>query len=393
MATARRRKEPESVELANLPGLAGTTEPTDERTPTDERRDSEFEDILNELGSDSRIKVWQIVDGKSSYAGEMAGSEFSLDLLLETYGGGDKTLVIYQGKTRRDTVRVSLDQSIPPRNPRAARLAATQPPVAPTAGLGDLSTLLTTMTSMQMQSMNASQQAMTTILGAVATMMTAKPDRDPTEMALKIAEVLRPRDGGGNDNIERFMGMFEKGMNVGKAMTGGDNDSVMPVVGEGVRALGNLIEGIVAEKKANAAALSRGALPATTTATNPPAETPPGDAAQPHEDFVSVRLWVDAARPHMGLLLAASKWMSPAAAADTINRALAEDHFFDLVDDIEDETAPGFGPRLLAYFPDASQVDPEWIGQLVAVILSEYVGDDEDDAKPSVDGGKGGEVK
>jgi hypothetical protein len=378
----RKAKIPERVELANLPGMDGAPPDETYRTPTEERREVEFEEILNELGSDSRVKVWQIIDGKSSYAGEMSGAEFSLDTLLETYGGGDKSLVIYQGKTKKDTVRVSLDPSIAPRNPRTARLVAGQPAAGPA---GDMSGMFATMMAAQMQSMSATQQMMTGMVTAVTTLMAARPDKDPTDMALKIAEILRPKDNdGGGGSMDLMMSMLDRGLNIGKAIgAGGESDSVMPIIGEGVKTLGHLIDGIVTEKKANADAIRRGIIPATTSA---PATGPTAPAletiTQPVEEIVNVRPWVDAARPHMGLLLSAARFMSPEAAADTVSRALTDDQFFDLVEDIQDQTAPGFGPRLLAYFPDASSVNPDWIGALVAAVLTSAVEDEDDGTAP-----------
>jgi hypothetical protein len=396
---ATRARKPETVELANLPNMAvGTTDELSFRSPTDERRDAEFEDIVNELGSDSRVRVWQIIDGKSSYAGEMSGAEFSLDTLLETYGGGDKSLVIYQGKMKKDTVRVSLDPSIPPRNPRMTRMMAGQVAASPA---GDMSNMFATIMATQMQGLSATQQMMTGMVTAMTTLMTARPEKDPTDMALKLAEVLRPKDGGGGAAVADIMAMFERGMNVGKSINGGgDSDSVMPVISEGVKTLGHLIDGIVTEKKANAEAIRRGTLAPSHNPPVPLLAAPVTEVAPPqsHEEPMSVRPWVDAARPHMGMLLKASAFLSPHAAADTVARSLSDDQFFDLVADIEDQAPPGFGQRLLAYFPDAAAVNPVWIGELVAVILSDYVkGDDESEddephGGPSTNGAKGSEA-
>lgn len=102
------------------------------------------------------------------------------------------------------------------------------------------------------------------------------------------------------------------------------------------------------------------------------------------------RLWIRKARPAFPMLLAASAWMSPGAAADTIDRNLTDPEYEDLYNDIIDETAPGFGPRLVAAFPSAANVNGEWLGEVVALLAANYeeatdeLGLDDEAAPPAV---------
>lgn len=376
-----------AVELATFPERA-------EKTVTEERREVELEDLLSEVGGDGRIRVWQIVDGKSAYAGEMSIVDFNLDLLMETYGGGDKSLVVYQGKIKRETFRVSLDPSIPPRNPRVPKVTGGQSSGSP--GFGEISSVLAAMAQSQMaqssaqssamaQSSQMMGQMMTAVVGAMATMMTARPEKDPLDIAVKIAELSRGNAAPGGD-MAQMIDMMERGMRIGEKLGGKDDgDGVMGVVGEGMKTLGVLVDGIVTTKKLEAQR-TQGAVPNAGTATVPVRELVlmKGASENPtteEANVPAVRPWVDVSRPQIGLLLSAAKFMSPAAAAETVANSMADDVFFDLIDDIRDQTAPGFGARLLQYFPAASTVKPEWIGELVRVLLTEHVQDEADGAQ------------
>lgn len=370
------------IELANLDTIpAGFTT----LTPTEQRREQEVEAIFNELGSDSRIKVWQVIDGKASYAGDVSGDGFSLDVLLDTFGGGEKSLVIMQGKTKVDTVKVSLDPSIPPKNPRMPKVAAVQPAAG---GLPDLAGVFAAMATSQMQS----AQMMTTMMGGVVSALTAvmtasKPQTDPMDTALRMAEVMNKRgDGGG---VSEAMTMFREGMQLAEryAGKGGDeDDGVMGVVSKGMDTLAVLINGIVEERKGKAAAVRTLPAPAATNGdgTPPPAPAPVEGSAVP----ANARPWVAAVGPHINQLLGAASFMPAEAAAATINKMLNDEQFSDLIDDIQQQEGGGFGTRLVEYFPQTQSVSPEWLGGVIQELL-EYVEVDDDEATPPVNGNGG----
>lgn len=377
MTTRRRRTTTPAadIELANLPPVPDGFAPL---SPTEERRERELEDILSELGSDARVKVWQIIDGKASYAGDMSADGFTLDALLEAFGGGDKSLVIMQGKTRVEKVTVSLDPSIPPKNPRTPKPVPGQP--AP-GGL-DMNNMFALMAKSQMDSAQMMTNVMGGIVAALTTVMGATRNADPVAQAIQIATVLKPANNG---NVSEAMTMFREGMELAERYAGkDDDDGVMGVVSKGLDTLTVLINGMVEERKAK---LARG-LPAGGGDSAGQAggggdgsgdggdggARGDGTSAPSVADGMSVRPWVDAVRPNIGKLLSASSFLPPSSAADAIAKTLSDDQFFDLIDDIQDQTNGGFGERLKEYFPkDIATVDPHWLGEVLQILLSEHV--------------------
>lgn len=390
MATAKRGRR-RTVELANLPDVPETPDDgqgipyVPVQTVTEERRERELEDILEDLGTDSRIRVWQIQDGKSSYAGEISAEGFTLDSLLETFGGGEKSLAIVQGKRVVEKTKVFLDPSVPAKNPRSPKGAA-QPAAG---GLGDISGLIAaqaaqSMSMMQMVQgmMSMSQQSTSALVTAMTGMLAANNanKKDPTELALQIAQVLKGNDKGAG-TTEMFA-MLKEGISLGERLGGGDDDDgVMGVVKEGVSILGNLVNGIVEDRKVKAAQarLQAGAPPVMDSR-----EANPGTEARMPDNISTttdgMRPWVRAAAPHIGKLMSAAGFLTPRAAADTLAERLGEDEFNDLLDDMYDQEGGGFGVRLVQYFPQVKDIDPEWIGAVIQTILTEYV-DESDDAE------------
>lgn len=377
MAT-RKRTVVDDEPLARLPAApVGVSTPmTPPPSLTDERRERELEDLLQELGSDGRIKVWHVIDGKSAYAGEMSLDGFSLDALTDAYGGGDKTLVFYQGRTKIDTLRVALDPSIPVRNPKTPR-----PNAAPASGgssLGDMSSLIaamaqSSMSSMQMMQtmMMQSSQMTTTMLQAVATALTATKgnDKDPMEHALKIAELMKVNTA---TPASELFSVFEKGMNVAAKINGGDEDGTLSLAREGLQVVAKVLENNRPQATAHGprqAAL--GAGHGTANAGRPNNNGGPGvvaagaqsepqasdagagtatDAGATGGVVADVRPWVAAARPAAALLLLSIGNVRPETAADMIADRLTEDQFGDLVDDIESGTPGEFVQRFMQYF-------------------------------------------
>jgi hypothetical protein len=387
----RKRSRVGDVELANLPPVAplvnGSAPPVaPPQTPAEERRERELDDILEEIGSESRIKVWHIADGKAQYAGELNGDGFSLEVLLDVFGGGDKTLKVYQGMKLVDTVRVSLDATVPAKSPRSAAASKTTAP-AP----GNDNSMMAIMGTMMAQQ----AQAMTAIMSGVAAMMgsannkpdgladivkalASRPEPDPLAMVTKVLELTK-REPTPTSSATELFNIFEKGMKLGQGVAGKDEgDGMGAMMTEGVKALGNLIEGIVIKQKAEAARMNAGlpALPSQAPVDAPivTTGTPPGESA----DVAVIPgqpAWVAAARPHIGTLVAAAKFISPDSAADTIDQNLTDAEFESLIMDIENQEGGGFGTRLVQYFPQVAQVDPNWIGALVTALIQTDEGD------------------
>jgi hypothetical protein len=377
MATPRRRRAaqpPDEIELANIPPADVLADAVPPLTATDERRAQELEDIIDEIGSESRVRIWQIVDGKTSFAGEMGGADFTLDALLDAFGGGDKALAIYTGRTCVSRVRVSLDPSLPPKNPRLPKPVPGVPVTGPSP-LADMSAVMTQMMTFQMQSAQSMNTMMTGIIGALTAVMTAtKPAKDPTEIALEIAKAMK--GNGGDDS--RTLDMLKFGLDIGERIGGGrgEDDGVMSAVNKGLDTLGEVVRGIVEDRRAARALPQPVADVPAPTATQQQPTTEGAPVATGNDESVkgAIRPWVAAARPYIGQLFAAWRFMKPNAAAATIADNLDDDQFFDLLDDIQDPDGGGFGVRLREYFPkEVESVDPNWIGEVLSILLSEHV--------------------
>lgn len=445
-------RKPKDVELANLPDAAvlSVVAPT----VTEERRERELEEILTELGSDTSIRVYRRGTdgaGKNAMCGQMSGDGFTLDALLDAYGGGDYTLQIFQGRTLKDRVMVSLDPSVPPKNPRVKPLPPGQ---APTSSVGDMTALIAAMAQMSMsqQQMMANmmamqQQSTTGLIGAVTAMMGARPkDADPVETAVRIAEVMKGNGGAAPSAMDMFT-IFEKGMNVASKVNG-DDDGVLPMIQTGVSTLGGMVNAIIEERKAKtqlalAQAQRSEVVPGASRIVGVPVASGgdglsvvgagkgddisvggfggesrhvagSDDSATAHSrggingnggasEAVSMthatagdRPWVAVARPNIGVLLSAAKFMPPHAAAATLDANLTDEQYEDLINDVFDETPPGFGVRLARYFPQAASVDPNWLGAVLSELLAEdddgAASGDEGTAEPETDQASPGEA-
>lgn len=360
----RKPRNAEDVPLARLPvGVSVPITTTQPPTATEERREREWEDLVDQVGTDGRIRVWHVIQGKSIWAGEMTADGFSLDMLMDTYGGGDKSLVFYQGKTKVDTLRVSLDPAVPPRNPRipVASAAALGLQPAAAAPATDFTSIIAAMSAM----MAASAQNSAEILKGVVTLITTRPpERDPMELVTKVLEVTKPAQ---STPASELFGVFEKGMSMAAAMRGED-DGTLAIAREGLGIVGKIVEGQNLQRQTPARALPPGATTGAGGGGGPrspvaghignPSPTPhvagsgggEGASVAPESPMVSVRPWVDAARPAAGYLLLAMGQFQPDTVANMIADRLNEAEFSDLLQDIEQGTPAEFLARFRGYF-------------------------------------------
>jgi hypothetical protein len=373
-----RRKKGATAEpdrLAILPSMVGSSMVMGGET-TEERRERELEDILTELGSDTRVKVYHVVDGKPVYAGEIPAEGFTLDSLLDAFGGGDKTLAFYQGKEKKDITRVALDPTVPIKSPRTtgARAAAT-----PGGGnnFGDMAALIAAMAQASMSStqmmhtmMAASQGQMTMMLNAVTAMMAANKGTDPMEMAVKIGELMRTNSPTG---AKELLEVFEKGMSMRDKLGGGeDGDGVMDIASKGLDIVGKLV---AANNQPNGHRPPMIAPPRQPSPQLPPAAPPSIVVASPPSQD---RAWVAAARPSFPLLSLSIGNVRPATAVDVLADRMTDDQFDDLLDDIEAGTPDEFIGRFESYFAVTVKDEPtrDWLRQLVAALLATVESDD-----------------
>src|SRR5262249_35502883 len=97
-----------------------------------------------------------------------------------------------------------------------------------------------------------------------------------------------------------------------------------------------------------------------------------------------IRPWVDALRPFVPMVVGAVGRIAPDAAAEILTNQLSVEEIDDMIRDIK---APDFAARLNSYYPDelgtiaAMEGGPEWLGQVLAVVL-EYDEAEGDAAAP-----------
>lgn len=378
---ARKRGQGAPVELASLPHdpppplPASGDEPQyvvmQPPTASEIRAERELDDILQEIGGgDVKVKVSRFGDsGAPQSCGEMAGDSFSMEALTDTFGGGRYLLRFMRGRQEVAKTRVEVDPLIPPRNPRAPKGAV----AVPGSNGMDVMPMVTGMIGMMMQSMSAQQTATLTMISGMAEMMKARPqEKDPMDTALRMAEVMRANPG---QNPVDLFAIFEKGMNVAAKMNGSDGDEVLPLVGEGVKGIVALMEGIGAEKKASAARMAGEQAPPAVTSGPPvavvsaPVPTPTPPAAP-----VNARPWVLAVLPFRDQFGGMMAFFSPATAATAILDKLSDDQLDDLLNDIEDVSEPGFVRRAFAVLrPGVALTDDavRWLAECAGAIVEQ----------------------
>jgi hypothetical protein len=136
--------------------------------------------------------------------------------------------------------------------------------------------------------------------------------KDPTDLALKVVTAMKqttPASSSG-DMVE----VFREGMALASRMNPRESaggDSVMPVVAEGIKTLGTIVAGIMAER-----ASAAGHAPASIHAPRLPASpitAPELRAGAPIAEGLPVidRPWLAAARPLFPSLMMAARFMGP----------------------------------------------------------------------------------
>ena len=395
----------EATRAARLPDFTnGATPPPPPLTPSlvEERDDMELDAVLEQLGTEGRVKVWNISEGRSAFAGEMSMDGFTLDALMDTFGGGDKTLGFYQANRRVRSVRVALDPLVPPRNPRVKPPppGAAVAPVAP--GMDAASMMLAGMSAI----MKASADNSTMMMAAMGEMLKNRheaPPSNPLDAVKAVAEILKinaPPPSPPPLDLDKAFSLFEKGMSVANKLNGGgeEGDGTTSIIKEGIGAVGRMAEALIANRPLAGAPvavvepgteqleLSPGPSAPSTAAVRPPgsAVTPsPSDMSKPLQPS---RPWHRAVIAHYDDLKMAARFMSGDTAAVELLRRIPEpapgedDVLDDLLDDLEDETDPGFSMRTLVAFPEL-QLSPSWVQQFHETLKANMVEEVEEEDK------------
>jgi hypothetical protein len=340
---ARRKTTTPPVDVTEIVRFPHIAAPAAEYGAADDKRDAELEEILEQIGSDSKIVVYHVIEGKAqpTYAGPMPVEGFSLEGVLETYGGGDKALTIYQAGKKVGTWRVSLDPSVPATSPRAKMAARiTGSGVAPA---NDMNNIITTMLSMQASNADMMQKTMIGIMGAVTTMLTAqRPQGSDVDTFVKMAEILKSNNNGPAPATSELFAVFKEGIAIASRLNEGGDDGTLGVVREGLAVVGKIVEN-------NA----RPALPVAPVPRSLPRtpEAPVVEAPSPEPvSTVADRPWIAAIRPAAPLLFSMVGAFRPATAAQAIADRLDESQFEDLLNDVEAGTDADFVGRLGATF-------------------------------------------
>ena len=349
--------------------------------------------------------------GERKFVGEVVTDLVTLEWLGRRFGGGKYSLTHRKAKptggyeyAAHETVHI--DESIKPDPPATSTtgedLGSRAPGVAPVSSgnviqqameAGVLSLI------QQMQNQNQLTVAMIerltkgedrrgpSMLEAITPFIPVivefvKSRKDPTDLAVQLATLMSKRDAGAA-GPEQLVTMLEKGVSLATKLgdrAGGSSDSIMPVVSEGVKVLGDVVGAVLAER---AAARGEPARPLqlvpSTTETPVPRSSPPTPPALPD------RPWLQFARPLIPSLVSAARFMPPDAAAATIAAQLSPAAFDDLVADIQDDTAPGFVGRLAQQFPAVAQLNPQWFQTMLTLLLEADDGADvgeDDDSSP-----------
>lgn len=399
-----RKPKGDGVELAKLPTLGtmvggpalsgGETAPIGAPVSVvrAERMERDIEDVMSEVGgSDVTVKIMRRGDNGAMYVcGTMAADTFTVEALTDAYGGGSYQLRFMRGRIEIDRATVEVDPLIPARNPRMPKVVPGAP-AQPAAQNPDLMASVVAMMGTMMTSMMTSTQALVATMAEASKMR--PQERDVVGEFAKMAEVLRP---AASTPVSEAFSIFERGLKLGRDNGGGDSDSVMPVIAEGVKAVGALAQAAVEEKRVNVQAARQAIRTPAATATvaasgermgeQVPAPSVPARAETaitepaPVTEVVMSRLWQQAAAPYKGILITMVGKVQPDNAAAMILDVLDDDQLSDLAADIESDGPEAFAARSVSVF-GLRETDAPWLAQLAGAVL------EMSEAEPEAEGG------
>lgn len=381
-------------ELPRLPGGGGSEVDEIAQAESDPRTDlanKELEEILGELGSGARVRVQRVnfETGTPAWVGDIPASGFSLEVLADTFGGGRYYLTIFVGKEQKGGRHIQeIDNTIPPRNPRAPRGA-----VAPSSG-GTANDILLSIMAASAESSKRMMESMGVMMQGFATAMTARPEKDPLDVATKLIELTRPqgREARPMSELREMMEFVETARGPG----GGDGDGTMAVVSKAIDTVGDIVKRtpIPAQVPPRVAVPPRPAAAIAPTA--PVVQSPPVPGDIP---VLPSRPWLDAIQPHLTMLRTMAGSINPGTVADIIADKFTDDQWVDLIADIvagmtvgQPITIETVGPfaRGAAQRLGLSEEQVPWLAEVVKEVLEIENDSVEDDAIPP--GGDGGQT-
>jgi hypothetical protein len=77
--------------------------------------DVDIEDIADRIGPHVRLKIARTGPGGGRYLTTVRAEYFSLDWLMESFGGGDYHVRAFDGRQYVQSFRIYLDPTVPPK--------------------------------------------------------------------------------------------------------------------------------------------------------------------------------------------------------------------------------------------------------------------------------------
>ncbi len=225
-----------------------------------------YDKIRQKLGGNEagrvKVKKWQ-KDGSLAVLPSLPFEGFDEDVLARHYGGGRFVLTFYKGDEYLGSDIVTLDASV-----KAGLLPSDEPVAVAHGGMSPEAAMLMG----QMKGFEALIASQGVMMQGLLTALAGKKgeDKDPLDVGLRIAEIIKGAGGGGGDapSVKEMIGdmaeTFREGIKFGQL-------AHAPVE----KGFGDVIEALVPPvTRAIDAAVSQGrvALPAAPRAARPPAQ-------------------------------------------------------------------------------------------------------------------------
>lgn len=362
-------REDESEELPAIPGS---------EKESDERREQDIDDVLAQVGSGATVRILRInpETGSPALAGTIKAEDFTLDVLMEIYGGGRYLLKVYDGKDLVDKIPYEVDSAIPARNPRSPKGVVGSQPQNP-------NDILMTIMAGQADNNRRTMELMVTMMAGVTTAITgiATASRDvqgsrtdPMEMLRTAVELTRSQTPT-KSAIHELKELLELRDLVQPDAPIGD-DGTMAVVSKAIDTIGKIADKAPQQQR-------RLLNP------KPAVQVAPTAALAPSQELSSMRVWVQEASPHLPMLQMQMGVLAPEKAATIISTLLSDEAFGDLVTDITDGMSTGAEVTEHTMMPFAQrtaellQISPEHVGWLarvaaeIIVIANDELGEEE----------------
>lgn len=419
MATKRGRRTTaeEDVELANLPSMESQAAlpPLASASDLEQRAEQEIDEVLGEVGGAAQVRISRVnpETGGRAHVGTLPAEGFSLDTLLDSFGGGRYYLVVKVGRDERWRGFTEVDPSVPAKNPRAPKVvagvvAAAGPSASPNV-MEQMGAVMATMMQAQASGVTMMQQLMALqastsaeMLKTLMAVLGSKKEADPIETLRAAAEIFHkghpetPTGAG----MDEMLKLFREGMELGRKVAGGaDEPSWMGIVGEGVKGLSAVLSsqnGGRQDLAPSAPPVSgpvRHALPVPSPAAPAPAAPPPAAPAEALPVATIDRPWLVAAKSQLAQLRGfALTGVEPSAIVELISKTAPESVFEDFLQYYETDPAT-FAQRFKGDLPDIVQLG-EWgdvflaeLGKLAddVVAASGEGGDEEGDETAPAD--------